>query len=439
MHVVHLLSDIDERFGGPSYCVPRAIEAMQPLGVTGEIVFTARGDGPDRNPIVERAGLRATGVPLTASRQLYLARGMAAALDRALAGADLLHVHSIWRAPAWQAWRIAARHGVPHVVSPHSNFHGEALRRAAWKKRLARAAFVDAMARSARAMLATAEDEAQAIRAAGFPEIPIAVVPHGLDMPGDVPTREAARATLGLGGGPVALFLGRIEPRKRPCDLLDAFARARDRHPGAQLVLAGPEEEAGYAAALRARADAAGLAGVVHWTGLLRGTDKSAAYAAADVFVLPSEYENFGLAVGEALAHGCPAIVTTRAPWQEIPRQGAGWQVPPRDVPALAAALTEALGLSAARRGAMAIAARRIAAGYAWDRVAECTAAVYREAISGSGPAVRTGARGLAAGHAEGAPPAVAAAPVAAAQNRKSSLPRSATSTGVPFIPFTRS
>ena len=125
----------------------------------------------------------------------------------------------------------------------------------------------------------------------------------------------------------ILLFLGRLH-EKKGCDLLlDAFAQIRAKNPAARdfhLVMAGPGEGA-FAARIKARAEQLGIAGQVTWPGMLSGALKWGAFHAAEVFVLPSHQENFGISVAEALACGKPVLISNKINiWREIAEDGAG-------------------------------------------------------------------------------------------------------------------
>ncbi len=120
------------------------------------------------------------------------------------------------------------------------------------------------------------------------------------------------------------LFLSRIHPKKG-CDMLvEAFSRVAAQDPQLHLVLAGPDG-VGWQARLAEQAQRLGLGGRVTFTGMLKGVLKWGAYDAADVFVLPSHQENFGIVVAEALASGLPVLTTFKVNiWKEIADAGAG-------------------------------------------------------------------------------------------------------------------
>ena len=127
-----------------------------------------------------------------------------------------------------------------------------------------------------------------------------------------------------LRGQRLALFLSRIH-RKKGCDLLlEAFAGRFKDDPAWHLVMAGPDQ-VGWQAELHRRAVELGIADRITWAGMLSGAVKWGAYRAAEIFVLPSHSENFGMVVAEALACGLPVLISDKVNiWREIAAAEAG-------------------------------------------------------------------------------------------------------------------
>jgi len=176
-----------------------------------------------------------------------------------------------------------------------------------WKKRLVWHLYQYRDLKEATAFHATAEAEAMSIRRLGFQQ-PIAVIPNGVELPELVehkPIEAASQAR-------TALFLSRIHPKKGLPMLLEAWAALK---PGNwRLVIAG-HDEAGHTVKLKSQ--------------VLEGTAKDNAFRNADLFVLPSHSENFGIVVAEALSYGLPVLTTTGCPWRELKEKDCGWWVQP--------------------------------------------------------------------------------------------------------------
>ena len=225
-----------------------------------------------------------------------------------------------------------------------------ALRRSAWKKRLARFAFQDRVFARSHCLQAKSEAEYRDIRLFGLHK-PVALIPNAIGDPVDVgdPERSAFRERHGIPQDKrILLYLGRLHPVKGLERLLTAWASLSSFHSEWQLVLAGPDED-GYQSVLTALVGQFVLGRTVTFTGSLHGREKWATYATAELFVMASDFENFGSAIAEALACGLPVVTTTGTPWMALRDTGCGWWVEP-SAPALAAALTEAMSLPEGRR-----------------------------------------------------------------------------------------
>jgi glycosyltransferase involved in cell wall biosynthesis len=153
------------------------------------------------------------------------------------------------------------------------------------------------------------------------------VVNYGTANPAGDPHEEKAEFLSrfpDLQGKKLALFVGRIHPKKG-CDLLiAAFAGVLAQHPEWHLVIAGPDQ-VGLQEKLMQAARRLGVSSRITWTGLIAGSMKWGALQAAELFVLPSHQENFGIVVAEALAAGVPALISNKVNiWREIEADRAG-------------------------------------------------------------------------------------------------------------------
>jgi len=197
----------------------------------------------------------------------------------------------------------------------------------------------------------------------------ICTIPNGINLPELVPTRSKA-------GTKTALFLGRIYPVKGLPMLIEAWARVRP--PNWRLVIAGPDES-GHRRVVEDAVSRAGLNEIVSFAGPLGDEAKTSALSNADVFVLPSYSESFGMAVAEALAYGLPVITTTAAPWPMLAEKGCGWWVTPSP-DGIAEGLRQATSCDTETLNMMGAAGRAlIAAEFGWPQISEQFMAVYRQ------------------------------------------------------------
>jgi len=163
------------------------------------------------------------------------------------------------------------------------------------------------------------------------------------------PGTDPAPLAPGTGDPPTLLCVASLTPRKGHAVLVDALAGLADR--SWRLVLVGgAQHDAGCAADLRRRIARTDLADRILLTGELSGPDLDARYAEADLFVLPSHLEGYGMVLAEALARGLPIVSTTAGAIPDTVPADAGRLVPPGDASALRAALADLLDDPAARR-----------------------------------------------------------------------------------------
>ncbi|GAG43150.1 unnamed protein product, partial [marine sediment metagenome] len=199
-----------------------------------------------------------------------------------------------------------------------------AIRHKRWKKRLAWWLYQRRDLMRAACLHATAPSEAHNIRALGL-GVPICMIPNGVDLPEIDPMAGGGRYEgPGHEGHKVALFLGRIHPKKGLPMLIEAWARIRP--PNWVLWIAGPDES-DHQTELAQRVVAASLSQVVLFLGPLDDPKKRSALLNANLLILPTHSENFGMVIAESLAHGLPVLTTTGAPWSMLPERGCGWWV----------------------------------------------------------------------------------------------------------------
>lgn len=204
---------------------------------------------------------------------------------------------------------------------------------------------------------------------------PVAVISNGID----VPPPDMYKTTLGCMR--TLLFLGRIHPVKGLDMLLLAWKALQSRFPDWQLRIVGGGN-GGYLDQMRSLAGELELERV-DFSGPLYGANKWRAYGEADLFVLPTYSENFGMAVAESLAAGTPAIVTRGAPWQGLETHCAGWWIE-IGVDPLVACLETAMSQSPVDLAAMGLRGRDwMLRDFSWSRIGRQMTETYRWIIQG--------------------------------------------------------
>ena len=347
-------------YGGPAYSVSHLAQA---LGAAGIDVGLWAPDGSARtSPILDdKARVRRL-------------EGSIAQAYREFGRPDLVHDNGIWM-PHNHAWaRLARKEKLARLVSIRGMLEPWARNHKRRKKNLAWWLYQRRDLISARYFHATAETEAVNIQALGL-ATPILVIPNGVDVPGET---AAARLLLKERAPRRAVFLGRFNPKKGLPMLVEAWRRVRPQ--GWELQLAG-FDEAGHRAEIERAVREAGLELEITLHGPVEAEAKHGFLDSAQLFVLPTHSENFGIVVAEALAHGVPVLTTRGAPWAAVEQHNCGWWVA-ASVDGLEDGLRRATEASAAELQQMGDNGRAlIASDYNWPTVAQKFIAAYGKCI----------------------------------------------------------
>ena len=431
MKVLHVISSLAIADGHAAYCLQLA-ERLSARGMAQAILtLPTRGELTLPDPLglvrhVRGCRFRALNITLP----LFFRRQWDTLIDQVKP--TIIHVHGGWHPFLYLCARLAQRNGIPIVLTLHGSL------RPAFceddhrlKKRLAWRLYQRQLVEMADIVHVASEAEQEDLARLGFTK-PVYVIPNGVDVDDD---SGGKRITQEDGPPRNVLYLGRLHPLKGLDLLLEAWVQVMNEAPrspsgsriGAvdelrcwRLVLAGPDEQETLAA-LERQAKGLGLnflhcapdeaeyslptvpqkerSGVVLestiiYLGPRYGEEKRRLLREANLFVLPSRSENFGLAVAEALTAGVPVITTKATPWAELLGHSGssistlelsnfrtsqcGWWVE-TDVESLAAALREAITLGDNERQAMGERGRMlVCAKYRWEVVVERMDEMYR-------------------------------------------------------------
>lgn len=366
--IIHTIPSIAEEASGPSYSVTRLCESLiqQEVKVTLAALNCATMHSPLQFLKTFPLGLG----PGRLGRSPEMKRWLDKKAETR--NVDLFHNHSLWMMPNVYPGRVAHKYNIPYVVSPRGTFTeyamaiGTKIKYAFWP-------FVQRPALNAVTCFhATAESEYTDIRRMGFSQ-PVAIIPNGID----IPERQAKRS----GNSRTLLFLGRIHPNKGLDMLLPAWQAVQNRFTDWQLRIVGPDER-GYLPQMQKLASDLSLKRI-EFVGSMYGKKKWQVYGEADVFILPSYSENFGMSVAEALATGKPAIVSKGAPWEGLETHQAGWWID-IGVDPLVACLEEVLAQTPEQLTNMGLRGREwMQTEFSWGNIAEMMVETYRWILNG--------------------------------------------------------
>jgi glycosyltransferase involved in cell wall biosynthesis len=388
IRVLHVIPGVDSRAGGPQVAMRGLCKAQKAAGLEVTALATFRkGDRHDIAEDLEEAGVHVTLVG-PAHGPLHSHRHLPATLRALVQSVDVVHAHGVWEDVQHHAARIAHRFAKPYVMTPHGMLSPWSLGQKPLKKRiymalrlrkdLNRAALVHVTSTTERDLLAPLKLTA-----------PIRVEPLGVELAEfqELPKQGAFRAKFPqVADRKIVMFLGRLHPRKGMEYLIPALRRAGLKD--VALVAVGPDSD-NFRASLERTAADEGVADQVLFTGMLRGRDRLEALTDADLFALPSEHENFGLVVVEALACGTPVLVSDGvALHREISEAGVGMTTKVGDVDALATELRRWLAGAdgdALRRAASDRARAFVWERFDWQKIAARWADHYRGLVSRAG------------------------------------------------------
>jgi len=348
-------------YGGPAFSISRLATALAEAGA--EVGLWASNGSATTTPL------------LSANSTVRRLKGSEAMALDSFGKPDILHDNGIWLIHNHRLAVLAEKRRIPRIVSTRGMLEPWAVNHKRLKKEFAWRLYQERDLKRARCHITTSEVETKNLRQFGLGVL-IVTVPNGVDVPEERPRGVGSGAERAVRGGPrTALFLGRIYPVKGLPMLIEAWARARPE--GWILRIAGPDE-AGHQKQVERAVSAAGLGQVVSFTGPLGYGMKKSAFFDAELFVLPTHSESFGIVVAEALAHGLPVLTTTGAPWSILRESGCGWWVD-ATVDGITEGLRQATTLDPETLWSMGAKGRALViAEFGWKRIADRILSTYR-------------------------------------------------------------
>lgn len=337
MKVVQTIAWFGEYSGGTSsstYNLLSAIDRVKQAGEVVELLTPDVRDPADRLMGHGEAWIHA--LPNDCKTPLAYSTAMAKALKGS--DADIYHANGLWLHTVHATCAAARRKGKPYVITPHGMLYPEALRYSFWKKWPMLQLWFRKDIMHASAIHVTCENELQHVRGIGY-RGPIALISNSV-LPTPKTTEIYNRRSPQLLNSSTAQlphssapqlphsstrqlgFLGRLHPIKGIERLLQAVALRPEAD--VRVVLMGMGN-ADYEQFLRSEAQRLGIADRVEFAGFVTRREKFERLAQLDALLVPSDMENFGMIVPEALLVGTPVMASTGTPWQALNENRCGW------------------------------------------------------------------------------------------------------------------
>lgn len=381
MRVLHVMPSLARAYGGPTQSLLGYLHASACAGIRATVVAPACADD-DRRWFVEQLpeGCDVRTFAAHGPGHLRVAPGIVRAVRGGAGEYDAVHVHGVFNSVSALGGRAALAAGIPLVVRPFGTLsrYTFAYRRSLPKRLWFRLLEAPTLRRAAAIHFTTETERLEADR----PELRLGT--RGVVVP--PPWRGEARPPRLVESGPGrrVLFLSRLHPVKGLELLLDAWPLVLRERPDARLVIAG-DGDPEYVASLRARMVQIGAAArAIELPGFVNGSAKADCLAAADVFVLPSHHENFGIAVVEAIAAGLPVVVAPEVQLADFVARNALGVVAAREAGALARAILRTLTDTALRERCAARGPALVAQTFAPAAVGAQLLELYRRAAGPS-------------------------------------------------------
>ncbi len=400
LKILQIVPSISLVYGGPSQMVLGLSSALASQGVEVTVLTTDSNGDAGQPPLdvplnqpVEQDGYQIWYFRCSPFRRYKFSLDLLRWLWRHASEFDLAHIHALFSPVSTAAGAIARQRNLPYLLRPLGTLDPADLRKKRQLKQIYAALLERPNLAGAAGIHFTSVQEATISERFGVSTTDI-VIPLGVEPPqpplarGEkervMPTKEKVRTELGISDDqPLVLFMSRIDPKKGLNLLIPALETLLAERLNFHFVLAGANpQDPNYENQIQEQLKASSLSSRTTITGFVTGELKAALLQEADLFVLPSYYENFGIAVAEAMVAGTPVVISDQVHiWKEVKGVQAGW-VCPCEVDALTDCLREALQDVGEQKRRGVNAQDYALRNYSWDAIAQQMIQTYQRIVS---------------------------------------------------------
>ncbi|MEG4204902.1 hormogonium polysaccharide biosynthesis glycosyltransferase HpsP [Microcoleus sp. Pol7_A1] len=401
MRILQIIPSISLVYGGPSQMVLGLSAALASRGADVTIITTdSNGDigqiplDVPLNQAIKQNGYQIIYFRCSPFRRYKFSLSLLQWLNENAKQFDLAHIHALFSPVTTFAATIARYRHLPYIIRPCGMLDPADLQKKKRLKQIYAAVLERPNLAGAAAIHFTSKEEAKISKRFGVGSTGKMPVPRDLDFTGKMPVPRDLVIPLGVTAGlfpkrlrqsqvPIILFMSRIEPKKGLDLLIPALESILEAGIEFHFILAGSNpQDADYETKIKVQIHNSSLAKYTTITGFVSGDLKVELLTKADLFVLPSYYENFGIAVAEAMAAGVPVAISDRIHIAEdIQQAEAGW-VGPLEIGAIANSIKSAL-LNPQERQRRGLNGKEYAEKhYNWEAIAKQTIDAYQQILS---------------------------------------------------------
>jgi glycosyltransferase involved in cell wall biosynthesis len=385
--VCQVVDSINQNVGGPANSVTNLAQYLSKNDINSQI-FTINYQDLGNQLTTFNVKIHSyPGTKLTKYLNGFQPRASHALNQLAKNELDIVHNHGLWLFSNIYARKAAVKNNVPFLISTRGMLESWSLKNNWFKKIPAWLLYEWKNLDSVSVFHATSEEEVRSIRRLNFRQ-PIALIPNGVVLPEfkNIPSQEILINSFPeIRDKKWLLFLSRVHPKKGVDNLIHVWKNLVKQFPDWHLIIAGPSQNT-YQTKLEKLTNEFNLQEHITFTGMLTDEIKASALGNAQLFVLPSHSENFGIAIAESLAYMVPVITTWETPWKDLELYNCGWWIRNNNH-ALMYALKTAMELSDKERREMGIRGRYLVeTKYSWDTVAQEMSNVYRWILNNDAP-----------------------------------------------------
>jgi glycosyltransferase involved in cell wall biosynthesis len=345
MKVLHVIPSLAKRYGGPSTALPPLVNDLRHRGLDVDIAATD-ADGPSENLTVADLPPEISNAYMFSrsySEQWKISTTLWHWLDKHVCDYDIVHIHALWSFSTAVAARSCRKHNIPYIVRSAGMLSSYSWLHKGWKKHIYWHLLEKKTIKHAAAFHATSQGEKRDIVRL-HPDARVFVIPNGVESTAlSLPTGKSCQTTTSSfvieEKLPIILFLSRLHPKKGIVDrMLPAFAKMNTK---AHLLIAGGEDShyPGHKEEIVKTIHSLNIFDSVNLIDAVDGDDRWGLFDKAKLFVLPSHSENFGIVVVEAMARGCPVIVSKDVQAAPLVEQASAGMIVSGDVDELTCAM----------------------------------------------------------------------------------------------------